>query len=84
MDSGSMQVYRFLMHDARWQNWSKDTVADPELQIRQGGGGGHLDPEIRGEGGGGLKKNVVTAVITDTVHLAISSDVVIHFTHPIL
>ena len=48
------------------------------------GEGGHLDPEIRGEGGGGLKKNVVTAVITDTVHLAISSDVVIHFTHPIL
>ena len=30
------------------------SVADPDLQIR--GGGGHPDPEIRG--GGGLKKNV--------------------------
>ena len=26
------------------------SVADPDLQIR-GGGGGHTDPEIRGEGG---------------------------------
>ena len=27
-------------------------MADPELQIRRGGGGGgHPDPEIRGEGG---------------------------------
>ena len=27
------------------------SVADPDLQIRGGGGGGHSDPEIRGEGG---------------------------------
>ena len=26
-------------------------MADPDLQIRGGGGGGHSDPEIRGEGG---------------------------------
>ena len=26
-------------------------VADPDLQIRGGGRGGHPDPEIRGEGG---------------------------------
>ena len=32
------------------------TVADPDLQIRGGGGGGHPDPEIRGGGGGGEKK----------------------------
>ena len=30
------------------------TVVDPGLQIRDGGAGGHPDPEIRG--GGGLKK----------------------------
>ena len=30
------------------------TVADPDLQIREGGGGGHPDPEIRG--GPGLQK----------------------------
>ena len=30
-------------------------MADPDLQIRGGGGGGHPDPEIRG-GGAGLKK----------------------------
>ena len=29
-------------------------MADPELQIRVEGGGGHPDPEIRG-GGAGLK-----------------------------
>ena len=34
------------------------TVADPDLQIRGGGGGkgGHPDPEIRGEGGWSPKK----------------------------
>ena len=26
------------------------SVADPDLQIRGGGGGGHSDPEIRGGG----------------------------------
>ena len=30
-------------------------MADPDLQIRGGGGGGHPDPEIRGRGPG-LKK----------------------------
>ena len=30
------------------------------------------------------RRYFVTAVITNTVHLAISSDVVIHFIHPIL
>ena len=30
-------------------------VADPDLQIRMGGGGGHSNPEIRG--GGGVKQN---------------------------
>ena len=30
-------------------------VADPDLQIRIGGGGGHSNPEIRG--GGGIKQN---------------------------
>ena len=30
------------------------------------------------------QRYVVTAVIANTVHLAISSDVVIHFTHPML
>ena len=29
-------------------------VADPDLQIRMGGGGGHLNPEIRG---GRVKQN---------------------------
>ena len=28
------------------------TVADPDLEIRGGGGGGHPDLEIRGGGGG--------------------------------
>ena len=35
-------------------------MADPDLQIKGKGGGeggGHTDPEIRGAGGGGLKKN---------------------------
>ena len=34
-------------------------VPDPDLEIRGGGGPGHPDPYIRGEGGGGLvsKKN---------------------------
>ena len=32
------------------------TVADPDLQIRGGGKGGHPDPEIRGEGGWSPKK----------------------------
>ena len=33
------------------------TVADPDRQIRggEGGGGGHPDPEIRGDGPFGLK-----------------------------
>ena len=33
--------------------WSA-TVADPDLQIREGPG--HPDPEISGGGGGGVKK----------------------------
>ena len=31
-------------------------MADPDLQIRGKGGGGHPDPEIRGGGGQSLKK----------------------------
>ena len=34
--------------------WAPRTVADPDLQIRRGGG--HPVPEIRGGGGAGLKK----------------------------
>ena len=35
-------------------------VADPDLQVR-GGGGGHPDPEIMG-GGGGLQTNFFSAL----------------------
>ena len=35
---------------------SYDSMADPDLQIRNRGPAGHPRPEIRGGGGGGLQK----------------------------
>ena len=59
-----MTVGDSLFFDQLLELYPLRTVADPDLQVSEGGGGvgglTHLDPEIRGVGGlgGGLKKIV--------------------------
>ena len=46
------------------------TVADPDLQIRRGGGGGHPDPEIKG--GGAVSKKFFSAPFGSQFGLKVS------------